>query len=124
MRRGDCPISAAILLHSADSRGAISSPCACRAPAGPIGRTSAHGELRQRIRAHNGVVGKDNTAASGYHETLTRLWLHAIASHHAAHGELPLASPAWPLRHDSRERLFSAQARAGWLEPDLAPFEP
>ena len=28
----------------------------------------------------------------------------------------------WPLRFYSRERLFSKEARLGWVEPDLAPL--
>jgi hypothetical protein len=28
-----------------------------------------------------------------------------------------------PLRHWSRERLFSVEARHGWVEPDLAPLD-
>ena len=27
-----------------------------------------------------------------------------------------------PLEHYTRERLFSAEARAGWVEPDLKPL--
>lgn len=96
------------------------------------GEAEALCQLRRCIRAHNEAVGIVNAAASGYHETLTCLWLRAIAFHHAAHAELglanslaallrsPLASPEWPLRHYSPERLFCAEARAGWLEPDRA----
>jgi hypothetical protein len=98
------------------------------------GEAGALERLRQRIRAHNEAVGIANTADSGYHETLTRLWVHAIAAHHAAHPgaslvdsfalllRTPLASPHWPLRHYTPERLFSPEARASWLEPDRAPL--
>ncbi len=30
----------------------------------------------------------------------------------------------WPLRFYSRERLFSKEARLGWVEPDFATIEP
>jgi hypothetical protein len=100
------------------------------------GEAEALGQLRRCIRAHNEAVGIVNDDAGGYHETLTRLWLRAIAAHHAAHGALsladslaallrsPLAAPQWPLRHYSPERLFCAQARAGWVEPDRAALAP
>ncbi|MCS5699524.1 class I SAM-dependent methyltransferase [Cyanobium sp. FGCU-52] len=99
-----------------------------------------HGEsqalelLRTRIRAHNVSAGIVNDVDHGYHETLTCFWLRLLAVHEAAHpqatlaGSLalllrsPLASADAPLRHYKPERLFSRQARAGWLEPDRAPL--
>jgi hypothetical protein len=98
------------------------------------GEAGALARLRQQIRSHNEAVGIANDAGGGYHETLTRLWIHAIAVHHAAHPRAsladsftlllhsPLASPHWPQRHYSPERLFSDEARAAWLEPDRAPL--
>ncbi len=88
--------------------------------------------VRQRIRAYNIAVGTANTDSSGYHETLTRLYLNAIAAHLRDHrGEslpqalalllnTPLARSDWPLELYSRERLFSVQARREWVEPDRA----
>lgn len=98
------------------------------------GRPEALALLRSRIRAHNAAAGIGNDADNGYHETLTRFWLRALAAHEAAHpqattaGSLalllrsPLASVDAPLRHYTPERLYSREARAGWLEPDLAPL--
>lgn len=98
------------------------------------GEAGALERLRQEIRSHNEAVGITNDAGSGYHETLTRLWIHAIAVHHAGHPRAsladsfalllhsPLASPDWPQRHYSPERLFSPEARAAWLAPDRAPL--
>ena len=92
--------------------------------------------LRQRIRAYNESVGTLNTDASGYHETLTRLFLQGIAAHILAHQDeplsdslarllkSPLAQKDWPLTFYSRERLFSVAARQGWLEPDLVTPSP
>ncbi len=94
--------------------------------------------LRRRIRAHNTAVGTPNSPVSGYHETLTRFFLQAIAAFDTAAiatagGELPLpeaaaallasplADPAYPLRFYSAERLFSAEARRAWLPPDRSP---
>ena len=91
--------------------------------------------VRRRIRSYNEAVGTANTDSSGYHETLTRLFLRGIASHMLAHSseslpsslalllQSPLAHKDWPLSFYSRERLFSVAARHGWLEPDLTTNE-
>jgi len=34
----------------------------------------------------------------------------------------PLGRPDWPLAYWSKSVLFSAEARRGWVEPDLAAF--
>jgi hypothetical protein len=87
--------------------------------------------VRERIRAYNVAVGTANTDRSGYHETITRLYLNDIAAHMARHGTLslarslallldsPLARSDWPLQFYSRKRLFSVLARRQWVEPDL-----
>jgi hypothetical protein len=92
--------------------------------------------IRRRIRAYNGAVGTANTDNSGYHETLTRLYLNGIAAHMACHSgeplpnllalllETPLARSDWPLEFYSRERLYSVLARRQWIEPDLARDKP
>ena len=89
--------------------------------------------MRERIRAHNESVGTANTDSSGYHETITRLYLDGIAAHMAHNRDAsfeeslrlllrgPLADSGWPLQYYSRARLFSAAARREWLEPDLQP---
>jgi hypothetical protein len=86
--------------------------------------------VRRRIRAYNEAVGTANTDSSGYHETLTRLFLRGVADHMAEHRDAalpvavtallqsPLASKEWPLRFYSSERLFSVAARRDWIEPD------
>ena len=87
--------------------------------------------LRERIRAHNESVGTANTDSSGYHETITRLYLDGIAAHRARHHDAsfqdslllllsgPLADRNWPLTYYSRGRLFSVTAHREWVEPDL-----
>lgn len=89
--------------------------------------------VRARIRAHNESVGTVNDDHGGYHETITRLYLDAIAARRARNGSAsfedtlrqllasPLADSKWPLTFYSRERLFSVEARRGWLEPDRRP---
>lgn len=90
--------------------------------------------VRQRIRAYNDAVGTVNSDSSGYHESLTRLYLHGIAAHRAAHPAddiatayrqllaTPIARREWPLFFYSRDCLFSVAARRGWVEPDLEPL--
>jgi hypothetical protein len=101
-------------------------------------RADALSIVRQRIRAYNVAVGTPNTDNSGYHETLTRLYLDGIAEHLARHAteslasvltlllNTPMAHSDWPLKFYSRKRLFSVQARREWIEPDRStdPWTP
>jgi ribulose kinase len=83
-----------------------------------------------RLNASHDLI---ETAARGYHETLTRTWLALVArsmggpvvsatssSFVDAHSGA-LAKEA-PLRHYSRERLFSLEARARFVDPDIEPI--
>jgi hypothetical protein len=87
------------------------------------------------IRAYNVAVGGVNDDHNGYHETITQAYLAAIRAFVAAlpdglgDGEAaarllatPMGDKAWPLGFWSRERLFSVEARRGWVEPDLRPL--
>ncbi len=87
------------------------------------------------IRAYNVAVGGVNDDTSGYHETITQAYLAAIRAFETALPPglsdseaaarllaTPLGDKAWPLRHWSRARLFSVEARRGWVDPDLAPL--
>lgn len=83
------------------------------------------------IRAYNESVGGVNDDTQGYHHTITIFFLRAIAGFielFAAEGPgacatrllaSPLAAPDYPLRFYSRERLFSVDARRGWVAGDL-----
>ena len=89
-------------------------------------------ELPNLIRRYNESVGGVNSDSEGYHETITRVFLHGVrlflaevdASQplHELVNEL-LLSPTgrrdWPLRFYSADRLFSAEARKHFVEPDL-----
>jgi hypothetical protein len=88
------------------------------------------------IRAYNVAVGGVNDDQNGYHETITQAYLAAIRAFVAGlPGETrdaeaaarllatPMGDKAWPLTHWSRERLFSAAARRGWVDPDLKPLD-
>jgi hypothetical protein len=90
----------------------------------------AHLRMRIGIIRLNTVHGLIETPARGYHETLTRAWLRIVA---AAARETPchdsagflLAHPLdrdVPLAFYSRELLFSLEARAIYVPPDLAPL--
>ncbi|MGR4864829.1 hypothetical protein [Caulobacter sp. LARHSG274] len=87
------------------------------------------------IRGYNVAVGGVNDDHNGYHETITQAYLAAIRAFVAAlpagisDGEAaerllatPMGDKQWPLRFWSRERLFSVEARRGWVAPDLAPL--
>ena len=82
--------------------------------------------LRDAIRTYNEATGVENTTTSGYHETLTRYYVAAVASLGPVPLDEVLAAPrcatAAPLGHWNREVLFSPAARADWVDPDLAPL--
>ncbi len=83
------------------------------------------------IRAYNESVGGVNDDTQGYHHTLTIFFLRQIAGFCAAYADessgaratrllaSPLAAPDYPLRCYSHARLFSVEARRGWLPGDL-----
>ncbi|GAO38665.1 hypothetical protein SCH01S_17_00190 [Sphingomonas changbaiensis NBRC 104936] len=87
-------------------------------------------ELPEIIRSYNESVGGRNTDSEGYHETITGVFLAAVRAHVVETGERELCarvnalllSPRgrrdWPLRFYSRERLFSVEARLGFVAPD------
>lgn len=90
-------------------------------------------ELPGLIRRYNESVGGVNSDSEGYHETITRVFLHGVRLFLAEAGpneplhelvnELllsPMGRRDWPLRFYSRERLFSVEARRNFVEPDLA----
>lgn len=90
-------------------------------------------ELPDIIRGYNASVGGVNDDTQGYHDTITRVFLHGVRLFLGeADGEEPLRelvnqlllSPTgkrdWPLRYYSRGLLFSVAARRGWVDPDLA----
>jgi hypothetical protein len=76
-----------------------------------------------------------NTDSEGYHETITRAFLHGVrlflseadreAPLHELGNELllaPMGGRDWPLRFYSRARLFSVEARRNFVAPDIAAF--
>jgi len=90
--------------------------------------------MRDRVRAYNEATGVANTATTGYHETITRFFIVAIAQHVARASDAdfdaiastlltgPCADSRAPLHFWSKERLMSTEARAMWIEPDRHPL--
>lgn len=90
-------------------------------------------ELPGLIRRFNESIGGVNNDSEGYHETITRAFLHGVrlflaeADNHEPLHELvnelllsPMGKRDWPLRFWSRERLMSVEARRRFVPPDLA----
>jgi hypothetical protein len=90
--------------------------------------------LRSGIRRLNESNGVVNSATSGYHETITRAYAQLLAAFAKRQADVPvaervarllagdLADRGALLKFYSRARLESAEARLGWVEPDLAPL--
>jgi hypothetical protein len=90
-------------------------------------------ELPGIIRRYNESVGGVNDDTQGYHETITRTFLHGArlflseADSSDSLAELaneyilsPMGRRDWPMRFYSAERLFSVEARRHFVTPDLA----
>ena len=87
------------------------------------------------IRRYNESVGGVNDDTQGYHETITRTYLHGVrlfladadpeSSLHELVNDLLRSAVGrrdWPLKFYSAERLFSVEARRTFVSPDLAPL--
>ena len=91
-------------------------------------------DLPDLIRRYNESVGGVNSDSEGYHETITQMFIRGVRSALArSEGDelvervnalllAPEGHREWPLGFFSRERLFSKEARLGWVEPDLRPL--
>ena len=90
-------------------------------------------DLRRIISSYNESVGGVNDDTQGYHETITRVFLHGVRLflseadldeplHELVNDLLlsPMGRRDWPLRFYSAERLFSVDARRKFVSPDLA----
>lgn len=87
------------------------------------------------IRRYNEAVGGVNDDHQGYHETITQIYILAVRAHIGEMGAQTgllqlvnslLLSPRgqrdFPLRHYTRDLLFSVAARKQFLPPDLLPL--
>jgi len=89
-------------------------------------------DLPAIIRRFNESVGGVNDESQGYHETITQCFIRAVRLYLRRCDErLPLVDKVnglllaeegrrkWPLSYYSHDRLFSVEARLGWVEPDV-----
>ena len=89
-------------------------------------------ELPGIIRSYNESVGGVNDDTQGYHDTITRVFLHGVRLflseadprtplHDLVNALLlsPMGKRDWPLRFYSPDRLFSVEARRAFVTPDL-----
>jgi len=89
-------------------------------------------ELPGIIRRYNESVGGVNSDSEGYHETITRVFLHGVRLFleeadtseplYEIVNELllsPMGRRDWPLRFYTRPRLFSVDARRTFVTPDM-----
>ncbi|MBT2189327.1 hypothetical protein [Sphingobium nicotianae] len=88
-------------------------------------------DIGDLIRRYNEAVGGVNDATQGYHESITRAFVAGVRFYLVRTGETELLAAVngllgapegqrdWPLRFYSRDKLFSAEARLGFVEPDL-----
>ena len=89
----------------------------------------ALGKMRKGIFKLNEAHGTPNTPTRGYHETLTIFWMKTVWAYKLTNkGLLPVdlinslikdCNSSLPLRFYGRELLFSLDARARYIEPDL-----
>ena len=92
-------------------------------------------ELPGIIRGFNESVGGVNSDTEGYHDTITRTFLHGVrlfleeadkrAPLHEIVNDLllsPMGRRDWPLRFYSPKLLFSVEARKQFVPPDVAAF--
>ena len=92
-------------------------------------------DLPRFIPRYNVSVGGVNSDTEGYHETITQIYIAAIRDHLSEIDPISALTDAvnallvsdrgrrdWPLRFYSRERLFSVEARRGFVSPDISEF--
>lgn len=91
-------------------------------------------EALSRVRHHIQLYNRTCGDPTGYHETLTVLFLRRVAAYLRDVGEPPSLAEAvellaaeydmaWPLRYYSAELLWSARAREEWTDPDLRELD-
>lgn len=88
----------------------------------------------ERIRHHIQLYNRTCGDPSGYHETITILFMRRVDRYLRDNPELVSLSGAvealakdcdmyWLLGYYSHDRLWSAEAKSGWVEPDLRPLD-
>ena len=87
----------------------------------------------ERIRHHIQLYNHTCGDPTGYHETLTVLFMRRVDRYLRDHSEAALAVSVeelaricdrqWPSLYYSSDRLFSEEARSRWVEPDRRPLD-
>lgn len=100
-----------------------------------MGREAALEKMRTCVRRYNESVGGKNTPTSGYHESITVMWIRLLDALRREHPEMDRASFAALAvqRYAARRDIFhqyydfdlvgSTEARLRWIEPNLQPLE-
>ncbi len=92
-------------------------------------------QIGSLIRRFNESVGGVNDDSQGYHDTITHCFVAGVrqflgewqrgaglAERVNALLVSPMGHRDWPLHFYSRDRLFSVEARRGFVAPDREPF--
>ena len=99
-----------------------------------LGREAALARMRECVRHHNESVGTKNTQDSGYHETITVMWIRLLdglkrASEPMKRAEFAaLAVDRFVSRRDIFREYYdfdlvgSTEARMRWVEPTFKPL--
>jgi hypothetical protein len=99
-----------------------------------FGERAALDRMRSNVSAYNVAVGGQNTPTSGYHETVTVLWIKILARfcrEHPALARAPFAVLAvenFAGQKDILRRYYdfdivaSSEARRAWHPPTLQPL--
>ena len=88
----------------------------------------------QRARHHIPLYNRTRGDPDGYHETITVLFMRRADRYlRDQAGFVPLTAAVeelaaacdmrWPLDYYTPDRLWSAEAKAGWVEPDRRPLD-
>jgi hypothetical protein len=98
------------------------------------GERAALDRMRGRVSAYNEAVGGQNTPTSGYHETITVLWIKILTAFRREHPSLTrapfavLAVEQFAAQKDILSRYYdfdiiaSQEARRTWQPPPLLPL--
>lgn len=91
--------------------------------------------IRKGIKRFNASHGIMTTPTGGYHETLTIFWIRTVHNYLKRYENQErsfvalannlvktCADSKLPMKYYSREHLFSTEARANFVEPDLKKF--
>jgi hypothetical protein len=100
-----------------------------------LGREPALAKMRDCVRRYNESVGGKNTETSGYHETITVMWIRLL--HELWQGRRPMERAAFAAlaleTFEPKKAVFrdyydfdvvgSTEARLRWVAPTLKPLD-